>query len=166
MIGQDIQDRVDALVVDLQTKGKGQTINILFRNPNNSPNVMPLSSDAQGVVNAGQLAAVQAFINPLKGYADNADAFSQPVAAASEAFKTARGAHEPLIVAAQTANAALKTALDADAVYQAARTALDNARLDQDYVESQEFYDSNNVSENYAALAQAKGEYIAGDFVA
>lgn len=160
MRGQDLQDRVDALVTDLQTKGKGQTINVLFRNPNNSPNILPLSSDVNGVVDAAQLAAIQAFIDPLKGFADSADTFSQPVTAASEAFRTARAAHEPLIVAAQAANAALKTALDADPAYQAAKTALENARLDQDYVESQEFYSSNNVSENYAALAQAKGEYI------
>ena len=31
MTGQMVQDRLDAIVMDLQTKGKGQTINFLFR---------------------------------------------------------------------------------------------------------------------------------------
>lgn len=160
MRGQDFQDRLDALVADLQTRGKNQTVNVMFRSPTNEAEIMPLSADAQGVVNAAQLAAIQAFIDPLKGFADNADTFSQPVAAASEAFKLAGQPHEALRAAAQTANAALRDALANDPAYQAARAALDSARLNQDYVESQEFYDINNVSENFAALGQAKGEYI------
>jgi len=160
MTGQDIQDRLDAVVADLQTKGKGQTVNIMFRNPNNSPNILPLSSDAQGVANAGQLAAVQAFIDGLIEPADDLTTFSAPVTAASEAFKTASQPHEPLRVAAQDANAALKTALENDANYQAAKTALDTARANQDYIDAQTSYKNLNVSENFAALGQTRGEYV------
>ena len=60
MTGQEIQDRLDAIVVDLQTKGKVQTF--FFRDSDNVPNVLPLSSTAQGVVNAGQLADIQAVV--------------------------------------------------------------------------------------------------------
>ncbi|MDB5478808.1 MAG: hypothetical protein JWM96_1303, partial [Alphaproteobacteria bacterium] len=130
MTAQDIQDRINALVEDLQTKGKGQTINIMLRNPDNSPNVLPLSSDANGVVNQAQLDALIAFFDDggLFVAADNLTVNSAPVTAASEAFKLASQPHEPLRIAAQEANAALKAALDADPGYQAAKTALDNAR--------------------------------------
>lgn len=160
MTGQDIQDRLDALVADLQTKGKGQTVNVMFRNPNNSPNILPLSSDANGVVDAGQLAAIQAVVDGLIQPADDLTTFSAPVMQASEAFKTASQPHEPLRVAAQDANAALKTALENDANYQAARAALDTARANQDYIDAQTSYKNLNVSENFAALGQARGEYV------
>lgn len=160
MTTQEIQDRVDAIVTDLQTKGKGQTVNIMFRNQNNTPNVLPLSSDAQGVVNAAQLAAVQGFVDGFASIADDLNAASAPVTTASEALKLASQPHEALRAAAQTANAALRDALTNDPAYQAAKTALENARLDPDYVSFSDTYDLLNISENYAALGQAKGEYI------
>lgn len=160
MTGQDIQDRLDTIVADLQTKGKGQSVNIMFRNPNNSPNILPLSSDAQGVVDAAQLAAIQAVVDGLIEPADDLTTYSAPVSAAGEAFKTASQPHEPLRVAAQDANAALKTALENDANYQAAKTALDTARSNQDYIDAQTSYKNLNVSENFAALGQARGEYV------
>lgn len=160
MTGQDIQDRLDAIVADLQTKGKGQIVNIMFRNPNKSPNILPLSSDAQGVVNAAQLAAVQAFVDGLIEPADDLTTFSMPVSTASEAFKTASQPHEPLRVAAQDANAALKTALENDQNYQAAKTVLETARANQDYIDAQTSYKNLNVSENFSALGQAKSEYV------
>jgi hypothetical protein len=66
MTSQEIQDRVDALVTDLQTKGKGKSVNVMFRGSNGQPNILPLSSDANGVVNASQLAAIQAVADGLK----------------------------------------------------------------------------------------------------
>lgn len=160
MTGQEIQDRLAALVADLQTRGKNQSINIMFRRPNNSPLVLPLSSDAGGVVDAAQLAAVQTFVSDLIEPADELNAYSAPVVAASETFKTASQPHESLRLAAQEANAALKTALDADADYQTAKQALDAARANQDYINAQTAYKNLNVSENFAALGQAKGEYV------
>ncbi len=160
MTGQDIQDRLDTIVADLQTKGKGQSVNIMFRNPNNSPNILPLSSDANGVVDAAQLAAIQTFVDNLIEPADDLTTFTVPVSAASEAFKTASQPHEPLRVAAQDANAALKTALENDANYQAAKTELETARANLDYIDAQMSYKNLNVSENFAALGQAKGEYV------
>ncbi len=160
MTGQDMQVRLDAIVADLQTKGKGQSVNIMFRNPNNSPNILPLSSDVNGVVNAAQLAAVQAFIDGLIEPADDLTTYSAPVTAASEAFKTASQPHEPLRVAAQDANVALKTALENDANYQAAKTALETARANLDYIDAQMSYKNLNVSENVAELGSATGQYV------
>lgn len=161
MTGQEIQDRVDALVTDLQTKGKGQTVNVLFRNDANVPTVLPLSSSAQGVVVQAELDAINNFLSDVIPVADSYSTASVPVAAANEAFKLASQPHEQLRIAAQNANAALRDALAADANYQAAKTALDNARADADYVSAVSAYDSWNVAENYAALQQAKGEYVA-----
>jgi hypothetical protein len=160
MTDQDFQDRLDALVADLQTKGKGQTVNVMFRNQDNSPNILPLSSDANGVVNAAQLQAIQNVVSELAGYAGELVETSAPVQAASEAFKTASAPHEALRIAAQTANAALRDALAGDPAYQAAKAALDNARANPLYVSVSQQYERYNVSENYAALGQAKGEYI------
>ncbi len=160
MTGQNIQDRLDAIVADLQTRGKGQTVNIMFRNPNNSPNILPISSDANGVVDAAQLAVIQAVVDGLIEPADDLTTYSAPVTQASEAFKTASQPHEPLRVVAQDANAALRTALESDANYQAAKQALDTARANQDYIDAQTSYKNLNVSENFAALGQAKGEYV------
>ncbi|MBX7173927.1 MAG: hypothetical protein K1X72_23355 [Pyrinomonadaceae bacterium] len=69
MTAQDFQDRLDALVLDLQTKGKGKSVNIMFRDAGNEPYVLPLSSDANGVVNAAELANVQGFVNNMKNFA-------------------------------------------------------------------------------------------------
>lgn len=160
MTGQDFQDRLDALVVDLQTTGKGQTVNLMFRNPNNSPNILPLSSDVAGIVNAAQLAAVQAFVDGLKPIADSANTTSAPVTAASDAFKAARTPHEPAITAAQTAQTTLRTTLEADVPYQTAKATLEAARTDVAYISSQSDYKNFNVSENYAAIQQARGEYV------
>lgn len=159
MTGQDFQDKLDALVVDLQTKGKGQTVNIMFRDNTNSPSIFPLSSTAQGVVNAGQLAAIQAVINDLKPMADDYTVNYAPVQTALDNFKTAQAPHEALITAASTARATLQTALDGDNAYQTAKTALDAARADADYISASAAYKSENVSENYSELSNAKGKY-------
>lgn len=160
MTGQDFQDKLDSIVRDLQTNGKGQTVNILFRGAGNAPQILPLSSDANGVVNAGQLAAIQAFINPLKVIATDYTNARVPVDAALEAFKTAQEPHQALMDAATAARKALTDALDADAAYQTAKTALDTARLDPDYVGFSADYRDGNVSENYAELSSAKGKYV------
>lgn len=161
MTGAEIQARIDALVTDLQTVGKGQTVNVMFRNPNNTPLTMPLSSNAAGVVNQAQLDAINGFAaNLLIPTADSVTTLSVPVTAASEAFKAASQPHEALRISTQTANAALKSALDGDATYQSAKAALDAARANPDYIDAQTDYKYHNVSENFAALAQAKGEYV------
>ena len=160
MTGQEIQARIDALVTDLQTKGKGQTINVMVRNPNNSPQILPLSSDANGVVNAAQLTAIDNFFGEAIDLATDLTALSAPVTAAGEAFRLAQVPHEGLIEAARAARAALNDALANDAAYQAAKTALDAARSDPNYIAVSEQFQAMNVSENYAALARAKGEYI------
>lgn len=160
MTAQEVRDRLDALVSDLQTKGRGQTVNVMFRKPDNTPNILPLSSNAQGVVNAAQLTAISAVVDDLAIVAEDLDTFSAPVTAANEALRVAGVTYEPLRAAAQTASANLRTALLADPTYQAAKTAADNARKDADYLGAVELYRLNNASENIAALTQAKGEYV------
>ncbi len=160
MIGQDFTDRLGALVADLQTKGKGQTVNIMFRNPDNTPNILPLSSDANGVVNAAQLAAITGFIQEAQLAADEFAEQSVPVTAAAEAFRLASVPHEALSIAATNARKALTDALAADVNFQTAKIALDAARNHPVYIGTRDSYAFNNVSENFAALGQAKGEYI------
>ncbi len=159
MTGAEIQARLDALVLDLQTNGKGQSITVGLRNEDNVLADFPLSSDIDGVVNAGQLAAIQNAIDAIKPIADDYELEYGPVKDASEAFRTARGVHQALIDAASAARTALNDALEADVDYQAAKTAYDNARLDPDYVAARTAYKTNNVSENYGNLQEAKGKY-------
>lgn len=159
MTGQDFQDRLAAIVEDLQTRGKGRTVNIMFRGENNTPNILPLSSDANGVVNAAQLQAVQAVVTQLGATATAYDTAYAPVKNALEAFKTAQEPHQPLIDAATNARNALNDALTNDPAYQSAKTALDDARNDPNYIAVSETYKAQNVSENYSELSQARGKY-------
>jgi len=160
MTGQEFEDKLDAIVLDLQTAGKGKTINLMFRNQGGTPNILPLSSDVNGVINGAQLAAIQNFIVDL---GDSANAYNTeyaPVQAASEAFKTAQTPHNALIEAARVARVALSDALTADLAYQTAKTALDNARLVPAYIAVREDYQARNVSENFSELSNAKGKYV------
>lgn len=159
MTGQDIQDRLDAIVEDLQTKGKGQTVQVMFRDGDNHPAVLPLSSDVNGVVDAAQLNDIQLFINDLKTFADDYEQRRAPVLVANEAYNTAREPHQALIDAASLARKNLSDALTADAQYQAAKTALETARQNADYITASNFYKTMHVSENYAELQSAKGNY-------
>lgn len=70
MLAMEIQDRLDAIVHDLQFAGKGKTVQLMFRDASNQPHILPLSSNAAGVVDAAQLTAVQTFVNGLKTAAD------------------------------------------------------------------------------------------------
>lgn len=160
MIGQDFQDKLDAIVEDLQTKGKGQSVEVMLRGIDNTTNIFPLSSDANGIVNAAQLDALRDFITDLKPLADAYETEYAPVKVALDAFKTAQQPHEGLMTAATNARKALSDALAADANYQAAKTALDNARNDADYIAAAEAYKGSNVSENFGNLSDAKGKYV------
>lgn len=159
MTGADYQKALDGIVTDLQTKGRGKTVYIMFRSNTGAPNPLPISSGVDGVVNAAQLAAVQGFVDAMKPLADSFVTTSAPVKASSESFKTARENHEALIVAARNARVALNDALEADATYQTAKTSLDAAKSDPAFVAARNTYESENVSENFSALVKARGEY-------
>lgn len=161
MTGQDFQDKLDAIVADLQTTGKGKTVNILMRGTGNASQVFPLSSDIGGVITASELARIQNRIDELKPFADTYETERQPVSDALEVFNTERAGHQVLIDAASAAREALNTALEADADYQTAKTALDNARANANYISAVEAYRVNNVSENFGNLGDAKGKYVA-----
>lgn len=160
MTGQDIQERLDAIVVDLQTLGKGQTTNVSLRGANNAVTNYPLSSDAGGVVNAAQLAAIQAVVDAMKPIADGYEAGLAPVSAASTALNTRKMTHTALFQAAANARNALTAALLADSQYQTANTALLTAQQDPVYVAARVAYKANNVSENFGNLQDAKGKYV------
>lgn len=160
MTGQDFQDRLDAIVTDLQTSGKGQEVAILFRGSDNQPSVLSLQSDPSGVVDPVALTGIQNYINPLKTIADAYETERAPVMEALEDFNAARFVHQTLIDAASAARLALSNALEADVDYQAAKSILDAARVDVDYVAAKTAYEFNNTSENFAELSQAKGSYI------
>lgn len=162
MTGQDFQDKLAAIVADLQTRGKGQTVTIAFRNQNNTITNFSLSSDINGVVSAAQMSAVSDYIadNQLAAAADMLNDVSAPVDAAREAFKIAQAPHQALITAATAARGALQTALDADPVYRSAKTALDAAQNNPDYTTARENYRVGNISENFGNLSDAKGKYI------
>lgn len=160
MTGQEFQDRVDALVVDLQTVGKGQTVNIMLRGLNNSSVVLPLSSNAQGVVNGTQMQLIQDYLDDFKLTADSYTTTFAPVQTAMDAFKTASAPHDALTETARVARVALSDALLADPTYQSAKTALDNARANPDYVSASFEYKRQNISENFAELSNAKGKYV------
>ena len=78
MLALEIQERLDAIVYDLQFAGKGKTVQLMFRDANNQPQILPLSSNAAGVVDAAQLATVQTFINGLKTAADTYNTATAP----------------------------------------------------------------------------------------
>lgn len=160
MIGVEFQDKLDAIVVDLQTSGKGQTVQIMFRNPANQPATFQLFSDSAGVVDVGKLAELQTFVDALKPIADTYEVERAPVMAASEAFNLRRATHQSSIDAASAARIALQNELMADAQYQTLSTALDAARLDADYIQATANYKTNNVSENFSELSSAKGKYV------
>lgn len=159
MIGQDFQDKLDAIVLDLQTKGKGQLVKIAFRGADNDTFIMPLSSDANGVVNAQELSNLQAVVNNMKPFADNYETQRSPVQAALEDFKTAQEPHQGLFDAAAVARKNLSDALEADQTYQAAKEFLENLRQDNFYIDAVNAYKANNVSENFGNLSDAKGKY-------
>lgn len=159
MTGQDIQARLDAIVTDLQTTHKGKSVDILVRAEDNTSAIRTLSSDADGVVNAVQLAAIQDFIDNLKPVADTYEAEFAPVKVASETYRLARAEHQVLIDAAQAARIALQDALTADADYQAADTALKALQADVDYVNARSNYQMFNVSENFGNISDARGKY-------
>lgn len=158
MTGQDFQDRFDALLDDLQKAPADRAAHILFRSADGTPQVFPITKAGQ-VINPAQVAAAQAFIDTLKPIADTYEAEFTPVRGLSETFRLARAVHQPLIDAAQTARIALQTALEADADYQAADTALRNAQTDPDYIVARTAYQNNNVSENFGNLSDARGKY-------
>lgn len=160
MTGQDIQEKLDSIVEDLQTVGRGQTVIASLRGTNNQLREFPLSSDAGGVVDAAQLSNLQKFIDDLKPIADTYVMELAPVSAASEAFNVQRATHQVLIDAASAARVALNDALEADEVYQQLKTALDEARMDAEYIAAREAYRVNNVSENFGNLGDAKGKYV------
>lgn len=160
MTGQDFQEKLDAIVTDLQTVGRGQTVTASLRGTNNQLREFPLSSDAGGVVNADQLTNLQKFIDDLKPVADTYVMELAPVSAASEAFNVQRATHQASIDAASAARVALQDELLADPQYQALQTALEEARSDAEYIQAREAYRVNNVSENFGNLGDAKGKYI------
>lgn len=161
MNGQDFQDRLDAIVEDLQTKGKGQTVQIALRGGDNISQTFELSSDAQGAVDANQLSAVQNFIDDMKPLADAYTGALAPVSAASEAFRIEREGHRALIDAYAAARDAMNFAFNHDAAYQAARAALEAAQTAPAYVAARDAYRGGNVSENYGNLQEARGKYLA-----
>ncbi len=160
MTGADFQAKLDGIVVDLQTAGKGQTVQFISRGTNNSSTVFPLSSTAGGVVDAAQLAAIQAFLDGLMPKADGYETERVPVTAALAVFKTERAGHQVLIDAASVSRTALNVALLADAAYQTAKTALDTARTSAAYVSAAANYKDLNISENFGNLGDSKGKYV------
>lgn len=161
MTGLEIQQRFDALIADLQTVGKGREIAVVFRNSSNAAQVFPLSSDNLGIIADAQRENLQTFIDEvLKPAADDYSGALAPVTALNEAFRLAQVPHQALIDAASAARVALQNALNADGVYLAAKQDLDDARTDAAFLAKRDAYNANNVSENYAELANAKGKYV------
>lgn len=91
MTGQDFQDKLDAIVRDLQTSGKGRTVKVMMRQEDNETAEFALSSDANGIVNAAQLSVIQTFIDNLKVLASDYETSRAPVMVALDTFKTAQG---------------------------------------------------------------------------
>ena len=161
MTGQDIQDKLGQIVTDLQTTAKGKTAQIAFRQNGGNLAIFPLSSDVNGVVQVGQLEAIQDFLDD--GIKDVADAFetaSVPVKATSEAFRLQRATHQTAIDAASAAREALNAELEADDLYQDAKTDYEAASTNPVYISARNDYQSNFVSENYGNLSDARGTYI------
>ena len=159
MTGQDIQDRLDAIVTDLQTNFKGSQVDVMLRGDDGAALTFTLSSDANGIVDVAQHGAIQDFINLLKPTADDYETRRGVYTPFLDAFKTAQEPHKPLMDAAAAARVALQSALDADAGYQTAKTNLEAARTDIAYVESVQTYSAKCVSENFGNLQEARGKY-------
>lgn len=159
MTGVDFQNRLNALKVDLQTTTGVVQANIAFRNPDNTVTNFIIEAN-NGVVNAAQVAAVQAFIDPLKPIADTYEDERIPVQDALTAFNAQRATHQSLIDAASAARTALNDALEADATYQNLQAMLEDARTQPSYVQAVEAYRVNNTSENFGNLGDAKGNYV------
>jgi hypothetical protein len=162
MTGQEIQDRLDELVTDIETFADGADygVAVAVRGSDNGMNIMSLDTSNAGSVNPTQLTAIQSVLDTIKPIADTFATEYEAVRTASEAFKTERAKHQTLIDAASAARIALNDALEADTAYQAAKTALDTARSDVDYVNARTAYKANHVSEVYGNLAEAKGNYV------
>lgn len=160
MTGQDFQDKLDAIVLDLKTAGRGGTVEISLRSPTNAVNEFALSSNAEGVVNATQLAEIQTAVNNLKPIADEYEIERAPVQAALEEFNARRATHQAVIDAASAARQTMQDELEADETYQNLKTTLDTARADADYIAAVENYRVSNVSENFGNLGDAKGKYV------
>ncbi len=161
MTGTDIQQRFEAIIVDLQTVGKGLGIIIVFRNSNNAAQEFTLSSDNNGVTDDAERENLQTYIDEeLKLPADDYNIALIPVTAASEALLIQQIPHQALIDAASAARIALQNALLAVEDYQQAKAVLEAARANPVFIEKRDVYIAKNVSENYAELANAKGKYI------
>ncbi len=160
MNGLDIQANLDAVVTDLQTKGKGQSVEFMFRNADNSSNVLVLSSNSAGVVNAAQLATVQAFVDVLKTAADAYSTQNTPLSLLREDYKTTRAVHQTLIDASAAARENLAEALANDIAFDEARQALEAARIAPAYVAAVAEFKEQNASENIAEISRAKGSYL------
>ncbi len=160
MTGQDFENKSGAIVTDLQTAGRGRTVQILFRDSSNASLILPLSSTAAGIVDAGQLKEVQNFLDMIEPVADNYEAVRIPVVAAQTAFNARRATHQAIIDAATAARDAATAELLADATLQTLSTALDTARANPGYVQGVALYVDANVSENYSELSAAKGKYV------
>jgi hypothetical protein len=159
MTGQDIQDRFDAIVSDLQDN-VGTQYQVMLRDEDNNPSVLQVSSDGMGVVNAGEVAGLQAFIDNLKPIADAYEAARAPITAAGDAYRAARAVHQNLIDAYSAARTALNNALEGDAAYQNAKDGYDLAREDAAYIAARNAYKLYNVSENYGNLQDAKNKPV------
>lgn len=113
MLAMEIQERLDAIVYDLQFAGKGKTVQLMFRDASNQPLILPLSSNPAGVVDAAQLTAVQTFVNGLKTAADTYNTDTAPY----------------------TAKAAELAAIRNSVAYQNARTVFANLNVTENYNE-------------------------------
>ncbi len=87
MTAQDFYDRLDAIKTDLQTDGKGKTVNIMFRNSSNQPNILPLSSDANGVLNAAQENAIDLVVADLADFVTDYNVAIAPYTAKAAELK-------------------------------------------------------------------------------
>lgn len=159
MTGQEIQDRLDAIVKDLQTTQKGKGVEIALRDEGGAMSIYGLSSDANGVVNQAQLNNLQSAIDYLKPVADAYETRYAPVKTASETFRIAREVHQPLIDEATNARNALNAALEADQNYQTAKTNYETASQDPQYIAARDQYKLYNTSENFGNLSDARGKY-------
>ena len=159
MTGQEIQERLDMIVTDLQTTQKGKAVDVGVRGVEGGLKIHTISSDGRGSVDQAQLAEVQTIVDSLKPVADAYETERAPVTAAGEVFRDARAVHQPLIDAYAAARDAMNDAFEADANYQAALTAYNDARNDPEYIAARNNYRDYSVSENYGNLGEARQNY-------
>lgn len=159
MTGLQFQQRLAAIVTDLQTTQKGNGTNIMFRDNTNTLNTFPLTADETGAVNQAELTPIQNHVDSLADYADDFITASLPVKTATSGFKAAQSPHQNLINAVSNANAALASALASDPTYQAAKSALDAARRNVNYINAGIDMKNENVTENYNELLTARSAY-------